>query len=429
MKRLGSAFETCACVGVVLMLALAPTQLGFTLQNGINLCVADLLLVPVAGCWFLGVVLTGRWRRLLRRPGCSAYGQEEGLGWLWPHALFALAALVSIGVAAARGDAIKETIQIALYFIAAPLLFYDFIAGAEVSDRNRRLGILLATFLAPLVIHLSIAAVQYANIANDDLAVRGLFDNRNMLGGWLTLTAPVLFGVAAGLRRWWVWLLSVLLLAAALSLTLSGAAYAALVLAILLLAARHGVRLLLPVAIALTLWQVAVLPRLPRENDLAHFRSVALYDDTGTPERRYPEWQAAGSLILTHPLRGVGAGNYQRNIGRYYDVVPNQTGPAEPGIQNLYLVIAATLGLPGLFALIVLLGRAGFAAINAATTDPLTWRADIAAGVAAGMCAFAAAAVWHPLIVRGIGLPLAALLAMSYALVHTGAKAVRTTHA
>ena len=42
----------------------------------------------------------------------------------------------------------------------------------------------------------------------------------------------------------------------------------------------------IPVALALVLWQACVLPRLPRENDLCHFESVALYDSAGQPARR-----------------------------------------------------------------------------------------------------------------------------------------------
>ncbi len=425
MKRLAGAFETLACVGIVLVLALAPTQWSLSPVGGVNICLADLLLLPVAGCWFLGVALTGRWRDLLRRPARET--SHAGIVWLWTHALFALAALVSLRVAADRGDALKEAVQFLLYFIAAPLLFYDFIAGAPLPSRNRRIRILLLALLAPLAVHLPLAALQYRDAAGDILSVRGLFDNRNVLGGWLAVVTPVLFGLAAGLRRWWVWLLAALVLAAVFALTLSGAAYAALALALLLLAAYRGARLFLPLAAALALWQAAVLPRLPRENDVAHYRSVALYDDSGAPERRYPEWQAAASLILTHPLTGVGAGNYQREIGRYYDVVPNPTGPAEPDIQNLFLVIAATLGLPGLFALLALLGRGALAAAGAAATDPAAWRKWTAAGIVAGIGAFAGAAVWHPLIVRGIGLSLAALLALAYALADTSAD--RATHA
>jgi O-antigen ligase len=236
-----------------------------------------------------------------------------------------------------------------------------------------------------------------------------------VLGGFLALTAPLLFGLAADSRRRWLRGVAILALLAVMTVTLAGAAYAAITLALLLLAARRGARLFLATAVCLTIWQVGVLPRLPRENDLAHFRSVALYDAGGVPERRYPEWQAAASLILTHPVTGVGAGNYQREIGQYYDAVPNATGPSEPDIQNLYLVIAASMGLPALFAWIAVLGRAVCAAAGAARGCP-TWQTGLAGGLMAGIVAFALAALWHPLLVRGIGIPLAAILALAHAM-------------
>jgi O-antigen ligase len=169
------------------------------------------------------------------------------------------------------------------------------------------------------------------------------------------------------------------------------------------MAAARGARWFVPVAAALVLWQALALRCLPRENDLRHFESVALYDESGAPTRRYPEWQAAASMILTNPWLGVGPGSYQRQVGPYYERVPNATGPAEPDIQNLYLVLAASCGLPALLAFLAMLSTAAGAAVGARR-----------AGVAGALAAFALAAVWHPLLVRGIGLPLAFLLALAH---------------
>ncbi len=412
MRPVGRVCEHLAGFGLVVALALAPTQCGFT-AHGMNVSPADLLLLPISLCWLLGILITGRWRRFVPRRVVRAGIAQHPFWVFWPHGLWVLIATVSLGVAPDRTAAVQDVIQLTLYMIVAPVLVFDFIRPAEAL-LPRRVALVLAALLVPLLVTIAVAAAQYGNPDLDDLAVRGLFRNRNVLGGFLALTAPILFGLAADARgRLLARGGAILALLAVMAVTLAGAAYAAITLTLLLIAGRKGARLFLTTALCLALWQVCVLPRLPRENDLAHFRSVALFDANGALERRYPEWQAAVSLILTHPLRGVGAGNYQREIGRYYDVVPRATGPSEPDSQNLYLVIAASMGLPALFACIALFGRAVFAAARAAR-GLRTWQTGLASGLAAGISAFALTALWHPLLVRGIGIPLAAALALAH---------------
>ena len=55
----------------------------------------------------------------------------------------------------------------------------------------------------------------------------------------------------------------------------------------------------------------------------------------------------AAMIYSTTEVALKGLGGYQKQIGPFYGVVPNATGPAEPDIQNLYLVLGATCGLPG----------------------------------------------------------------------------------
>jgi hypothetical protein len=118
-------------------------------------------------------------------------------------------------------------------------------------------------------------------------------------------------------------------------------------------------------------------------------------------------------MTLTHPWTGVGLGNYQKHIGQYYAQVPRRTGPAEPDTQNLYLVLASSLGLPGLLAFLAVLAYAASAALRGAAGAAPEDRRWQAWGVAGALGAFAITAVWHPLLVRGIGLPLVFLLALA----------------
>jgi hypothetical protein len=423
--RLHAPLRTAFRWGALLTLCAAPTQ--WSLIQNPRLGPADVLLAVTAGLWGLDILLTRDWRRLWdARPH-------------WTHLLFALCAGAAVFAAADRKEALKELVQIAEYFIVGAMVFSALLnerqpqtgepapAPAPRNPWPEIPGLFPALGLVTAGV-LTLAAVQYFSpgghpsirpfaekktldiIVNvlggweSPLLVGGTFGNRNVLGGFLALVLPLFFwkavscGPCAAAGR----TACAALLLAGLALTLSGAAYGSVVCVIAAMAAARGPKTFIPVALALVLWQACVLPRLPRENDLCHYESVALYDGEGHATRRYPDWQAAASMILTHPWLGVGPGNYQKQVGQYYAQVPNATGPAEPDIQNLYLVLGASCGLPALLAFLALLTTALGSAVR---TGRL--------GAAGAVAAFAATAVWHPLLVRGIGIPLVFVLALA----------------
>ncbi len=411
--RLVAAFRWC----VLLTLCAAPTQ--WTLLQSPRLGLADVLMAAAAAFWGLDFLLARNWRSLLTvLPH-------------WTHLLFTLCAAAAVCVAADRGEAIKELLQLVAYFLAGPAVFAAFLRGESDAPASApppvRTRTLLTALGAVTAAVLALAAVQYASPEGhrsirlfaepktldiivhaldgwqSPLLVGGTFGNRNVLGGFLALALPLACaGALGGARRTPARAACALLVLAGLALNLSGPSYWAVALTLAALAATRGARTFLPVAAALLLWQGFALPHLPRANDLCHFESAALYDSQGAPTRRYPEWQAASSLILTHPWLGVGPGNYQRQIGPFYGNVPNATGPAEPDIQNLYLVLGASCGLPALLAFLALLATAGHTALRNGRL-----------GVAGALAAFAATAIWHPLLVRGLGLPLAFVLSLA----------------
>jgi hypothetical protein len=447
LPRLHTPLRTAFRWGALLTLCAAPTQ--WTLIQNPRLGPADVLLAATAGLWGLDVLLTRDWRRLrAARPH-------------WTHLLFVLCAGAAVFAAADKKEAVKELIQLIEYFIVGAMVF-----GEMLKDKGKRINEDSETgvekrfpfILYPLAFILLLAAVQYFSpdgsptilpfvekktldiIVNvlggweSPLLVGGTFGNRNVLGGFLALALPLCFwgvlrpvpplarmrvGPCGILTSTTVLLLAgcglrprdaerqgralcAALLLGGLALNLSGASYWAVAIVVAAMAAVRGLRTFIPVAAALVLWQGLVLPHLPRENDLCHYESVALYDDAGQPTRRYPEWQAAASMILTHPWLGVGPGNYQKRVGQYYGQVPNATGPAEPDIQNLYLVLGASCGLPALLAFLAVLATAAGSAVRTGRF-----------GAAGAVAAFALTAVWHPLLVRGIGLPLVFVLALS----------------
>ncbi|MDD4016487.1 MAG: O-antigen ligase family protein [Kiritimatiellae bacterium] len=388
--RLHTFLQTAFRWGILATLCIAPTQWSFQPRPKLHLSPADLTLALAAAAWFLDLLLSRDWRRL-RPPH-------------WTQALFVALAAVSALTATNKAAALKDLIQYTEYFLVGALLFEAFLRGDTRAARHAM--ILLASVTALI---LGLALTQYFAPDADPLSVRGTFGNRNVLGGYLALALPLVFAGVLGIRNALLKAALALLLLAGLTVNLSGASYLAVAGVIACMAATRGPALFIPVAAALLVWQAAVLKHLPCENDLAHFQSLALYDGNGDVNRRYPDWQAAYSMALTHPWLGVGLGNYQKHVGQYYDNIPRKTGPSEPDIQNLYLVLAASAGLPALAAFLALLataaGRAGIAASRN--------RSALALGVSGSLCAFALTAVWHPLLVRGIGLPLVFALALA----------------
>ena len=395
--RLHMLLQTAFRWGVLVTLCVAPTQWSLEPRPKLHLSPADLTLAATACFWFLDLLVSRDWRRLLRLPP-------------WPHLLFVACAAGSALAAPDRGAALKDLVQTAEYFLVGAMLFEAFLSdGGRPAVRQALLVLGSVTAAA-----LGLALVQYFAGAENPLLVRGTFGNRNVLGGFLALALPLCFAGLLGARGWFPKAACAALLLAGLTVNLSGASYLAVAGVIACMAASRGPALFVPVAAGLLLWQCEVLPRLPRANDLVHFQSVALYDGSGKAERRYPDWQAAASMTLTHPWLGVGLGNYQKHVGQYYDNVPRQTGPAEPDIQNLYLVLAASAGLPALFAFLAMLATAAQQARRSGFARGTTPSAALSWGVAGSLGAFAVTAVWHPLLVRGIGLPLVFLLALAH---------------
>lgn len=385
--------------GVVLTLLAAPTQWAVEIRPKVFFSPADLLLAITACLWFAENLFTRQWKRLFVLPP-------------WSHLLFVGIAALSVTVANDKMLACKELIQLVAYFLVGAWVFDAFLREGGRASRVWTFVALLAGFLA----NVAVAFFQCRAVSDVDiLKVAGFFGTRNVLGGYLAMLTPIVVALIFASRSWMNRIALGLVVLLSFSVILSGAAWGALILALLAMAAVAGWKRFLPLMLILAFFQVWILQKLPRVNDLAHNASVALYDENGQVERRYPDWQAALNLSFTNPDLGVGLGNYQREIGQYYDQIPRRTGPSEPDTQNLYLVILATCGVGGLFAYLGLL----FSGIGAAVRSvfrqiPVSPRlAWLAGGVAAGLFAFAVTCVWHPLLVRGMGIPFLMMLMLA----------------
>lgn len=418
----------------LLALFLAPSQFCVSVA-GVRITPADLLL-PLA--FVLAFV-------------------SAGVRMLVPtleNALFLVFVAISAICGADRGEGVKEFVQILLYFYAAERIFSTLLASGEKYVRISSL-----VFLASGGVILTIAVIQYflpdsaefPLCLRTGLSVRGAFGNNNVLCGYLSLLLPFSFafmcskdclrsvgdkasgcsclGVmcgAAGCHASSRLLCIVcrvvlfLMVPAGLFVMFSGAAFVAVVAAMSVIAFRRNAIAGVGCAILITVAFFYLAPLLPRDNFTSLVQSTEIYHsdsgevkysedgiltwNAGEPTRRYPEWQAALMMSFERPFVGIGPGMYQKQVGPYFDMIPRATGPCEPDIQNMYLVMVSSMGYPALIAFLTMLcsaickGQSG----------------DVA-GVAAAfaVAAFAVTAIWHPLLVRGIGIPLVFMLSLA----------------
>lgn len=382
-------------IGAALVLVISANQFSFEVAPKAYLSPVDPLVWLVFFLWLIQRLRKRDLLRVVRLPICAV--------------LFLAVCALSCLRATNLLSAFKDLFQFGEYFVAAFLLF----STVQAIDSRRRL--LAVVFTAVTAIIVMVAAVQYVQEGTGDFAVRGLFGNSHVLGGYLALALPAAFAVALSKAGWCWRAIALITVVAGAMITLSGAAFLAVSVACLVLAARRGRMALIATAVGITLLCAAILPRMPRTNVDAHYRSMVCFTDDGEPVDRYPEWQAAAIMVLENPWLGVGIGNYQQNIGMYYGVLPSPNEATEPDTQNLYLVLAASAGIGAAIAFAGLLASAIVAGWRAAarSMDPL--EGALAAGAAAGLVGFAIAAFWSPLLVRGIGIPLAFVLATAFA--------------
>ncbi len=404
MSKSPDILRRCVWFGLLAIIVLSPTQYGMEIARKTYVSIADPLIWTVFVLWLL-TVRGGTAPRRLRSPPVMVL-------------LFLLVAALSATRAIHPLKSVKDIVQMVEYVVVVFMLF------ANAPD-EKQLPRLLDTFMIVASLVIFVGLVQYFSPGIADFKVRATFGNRNVFGGYLSLAVPLMAGVALYESDWRrkVWLLATVL--AALLVNLSGAAMLAVALTLALLFLLRGKGYFVAGAAALIVIQVLVLPHLPRNNDVALSESVRLYNDKNEVALRYTEWQAAAVMTAEHPLLGVGIGNYQDNIGGYFGVLPRPTGTVEPDSENLYLVIASSMGLPGLACFLGLLLTFGSLTARQFFTAADPRAKGLALGLMGAVCSFSICCIWNPLMVRGIGVQFAIILALAARLDRSGSDGAR----
>ncbi|MCX7599065.1 MAG: O-antigen ligase family protein [Armatimonadetes bacterium] len=386
-----------------LLVAGSFSQLAYALhpRKGPFIGYVEVAAVGMLLVWGTWVLASGRLRFLCWPP--------------WPAWALVAMACLSLAEAVNVKAGIVEVAQYALYFLALYVFFADAFAG--------RPWLAVKAFLAGTGVAGGLALGQLFRGA-PPMAVHGLASDRNVHSALLTVVLPLLW-VPACLhwprRRYWVGATGIALAA----VTMLGPPHVWV--ALIGIAWVAGV-------VAGTNWWKAVLPLgglvllvnfvspVHRACNVDEFMNpwetgnvYKLLRDTGAAEgtalvkKRWLEWYPALAMIADRPLLGVGAGNYQLNIGRaeYWGYLPNAK-KTEPNTNNLYLVTGGSLGVPGLASLVALLTyHLGLARRRAESGDPL------AVGVTASLAVLAVVNLFTALLVRGAAVGWTALFVLA----------------
>lgn len=333
-------------------------------------------------------------------------------------------AFVAVGLLAAvcapRGASVKSMLVELVQWVEIFLIGLGWFLWARgdktAADRATK------ALAAAATVHVITALVQLA-AGKPLFEVRGLFSNRNHLGVFLAVTAPLFTAqaLAPGRKPWErAWL--GLVVGIGLLITSSGGLVLAMAVGIL---AAAGVmkrpRALIAaggVAFVLLLLQPVLLPGVRSEQ----LRTLELFprDEQGRARSsaRARRIQAAVNLIRKRPVLGVGPGQFQHSIGSCYeppydkpqgrldDVSGFNIRADEPGSQSVFVVTACETGLLGAFALLWFVASLMDAGARGARAS------SFAAGCLGAAVGMLIAGLFSSFLVRGVALPMVLVAAL-----------------
>lgn len=259
----------------------------------------------------------------------------------------------------------------------APMAFY-FLARGLARNREDVQGILWVMAWTTFLVGVDTwkEGLDRSSFGSVDKArVRGLMEQANTMGAFLTYYGVPLLALAVGarpFRRAWPYFAAFLVVARATLYTFSRGAYLALaggsatVLLLgnpLILASACGGG-----AVAAMLFP-SLVPSSVRERFDDTTTGTPVYAGDGTAvsldrssAHRLVIWRGAARMIAAQPLQGVGLGRFQRVIGSYTEVPLRKDDPHDA--HNAYILVAAETGLPSLALLLLLFAAWGILALR-----------------------------------------------------------------
>jgi len=454
--------------GVLLLIVLAQTQAALckNLKDGPFISAGEVFAALLFGLWALWALVSGEWRHVKWPPfavwvlvavAFVAIGQADSrdavksgivdvaqyvLYFLCVYLLFANALTDETRVRRAVGVLAGLTALMVLVGLAQYAKWAD---PARAEDTFRRvsstfgLGELLVKAPAPQP-----AVEKTGPEAETPVAppkpkppLPGGFyiggkSSRSIYCDYLLMVLPVLFALGLGSSgpKWLKPTLLVLVAIGAVTM-LSGWHFWALAAVLIALALRYSVKAALATAAVVAVF-VAVSPVVFVRNHQANLVEVTDFYEEGVLDqstvtsetyqggavptttevkKRWIEWQPALNLVRTSPVLGVGTGGYQLHIGPEYGMLPNFE-KIEPGTNCGWLVIAGSMGLCGLMALVGVFYTGYRGAVLQSTKASSEYLRALSLGLAGSMLGLFLAMIFSNVLERGLSITVILMLAL-----------------
>jgi putative inorganic carbon (hco3(-)) transporter len=328
-----------------------------------------------------------------------------------PHPLHLVLALLAVVLLAT--SAVHEAEPFTLEYLVrwVPFLVVTVVL-ADVAAREVPVRALLAATVAGAVVA---AGGGLASVIGGELRATGPLEDPNDLAFFLVAALPLLVAIPAKGRSRIALLLLGAVLVAGTAATFSRGGGIALACALVWLIARRGLPVRAVVVTAAVTGVAALVFAQVAQAELSRALQEKSHIAGTNADTRMLRWQAAARMLADDPVLGVGPGGFRQEYAAasHNAEIDEQT----PVAHNLFLEVAAELGLPG-FALLIGLIAIGFVASERALRRVADRREALA--VQAALIAVLVASIF---LSEQYYLPLWSLVAVAVAIEQRAKKA------
>ncbi|SFQ99559.1 O-antigen ligase [Lentzea waywayandensis] len=272
-----------------------------------------------------------------------------------PHPLHLLIALLAVVLLAT--SAVHEAEPFTLEYLVrwVPFLVMTVVL-ADVAAREVPVRALLAATVAGAVVA---AAGGLLSVVGGSLRATGPLEDPNDLAFFLVAALPLLVALPVKGRSRIVLLLLGAVLVAGAAATFSRGGGIALACALVWLIVRRGLPVRAVVVTAAVTGVAALVFASTAQAELSRALQEKSHIAGTNADTRMLRWQAASRMLADNPVLGVGPGGFRQEYAAagHNAEIDEQT----PVAHNLFLEVAAELGVPG-FALLIGLIAIGFVA-------------------------------------------------------------------
>ncbi|MCX7779507.1 MAG: O-antigen ligase family protein [Negativicutes bacterium] len=223
-----------------------------------------------------------------------------------------------------------------------------------------------------------------------DLKMRvfSTLENPNLLAGFLVMMIAVAAGMGLGTAGWREKALLfglVLALGACLVLTYSRGAWISVLAVIAVYGVYYNRRIF---------WLMAIVPlALFCAHSAVIERVASILNPTDTSSTlRLALWESTLAMIMDKPLQGIGWGAYLR-VYPAYDFFVQDAGTVIYHAHNMYLHLAAEIGVPGLMVFLLLMFGHVRMALSARRLAAERWLRGLMLGIAAAIYGLAVSGI------------------------------------